>query len=92
MLSNLHYRLLEVTYNFKSSIRQYTIKFEKLVLFNNDVDVACKFDIFKVEVVERLFKFAVDARSGLFMILPYIKLSNKKVSLKTSNILSALFF
>ncbi len=30
--------------------------------------------MFKVEVVERLSKFAVDARSGLFMILPYIKL------------------
>jgi hypothetical protein len=37
---------------------------EKSVLFNNDVDVACKFDIFKVEFVERLFKFAVNARSG----------------------------
>ena len=47
---------------------------EKLVLFNNDVDVACKFEIFKVEFVERLFKFAVVARSGLFIMLSYIKL------------------
>ena len=38
------------------------------------VDVACKFDIFKVEVVERLFKFVVMARSGLFIMLSYIKL------------------
>jgi len=53
-----------------------TNKLVKLVLFNNDVDVDCRFEMFKVEVVERLSKFAVDARSGLFMILPYIKLVN----------------
>ena len=47
---------------------------EKLVLFNNHVDVDCKFEIFKVEFVERLFKFAVVARSGLFIMLSYIKL------------------
>ncbi len=46
---------------------------EKSVLFNNDVDVACKFDIFKVEFVERLFKFAVNARSGWFIMLSYFK-------------------
>ena len=27
---------------------------EKLVLFNNDFDVACKFEIFKVEFVEKV--------------------------------------
>ena len=33
-----------------------TIKLEKFVLFNNDVDVLCKLDIFKLEVLDKLFK------------------------------------
>jgi hypothetical protein len=46
----------------------------EFIIFNNDVDVACTFDIFNDEYVDKVFKFEYEAyidKSGLFIIVEF---------------------
>ena len=52
--------MLPVIFNDDNNVDSLeTIKLEKLVLLNIVVDVACKFDIFNAEYVDKLFKFVI---------------------------------
>ncbi len=52
--------MLPVIFNDDNNVDALeTIKLEKLVLLNIVVDVACKFDIFNAEYVDKLFKFVI---------------------------------
>ena len=52
--------MLPVIFNDDNNVDALeTNKLEKLVLLNIVVDVACKFDIFNAEYVDKLFKFVI---------------------------------
>ena len=63
--------ILPTTFNDDNNVEALdTSKLEKLVLLNIDVDVACKFDIFNAEYVDKLFtllKIVVDVAFNLLI-------------------------
>jgi hypothetical protein len=63
--------ILPTTFNDDNNVEALdTSKLEKFVLLNIDVDVACKFDIFNAEYVDKLFtllKIVVDVACKLLI-------------------------